>query len=204
MTRNIEDEAELIADNIECATQRRWASEDERSTAVMNIRAGLERQLTAKDAQLSALKTAIDKMRADVAVLENSLRAEFNACEATITLLREKERQFTESVTAKDAEIKRLRAACANAVEKLMTERYVGGTIKHLKSALAATAGGEGGVDVISQARQDDERLRRAARRTGRHLQRTRRWETEYGPVYADGPADNHRARHAGRGVAKR
>lgn len=62
MTRSIKDEAELIADNIECATQRRWVSEDERSTAVLNIKAGLERQLAAKDAEVKRLREAIESL----------------------------------------------------------------------------------------------------------------------------------------------
>lgn len=39
-----EKEAELIADNIACATQIDWLSSNHRETAVENIRQGLERQ----------------------------------------------------------------------------------------------------------------------------------------------------------------
>lgn len=43
----IEREAQLIVDNIECASQVPWKSDSHRDDAVRNVRAGLQRFLAA-------------------------------------------------------------------------------------------------------------------------------------------------------------
>lgn len=64
----IEAEAQLTADNIECASQVRWASGSHRDDAVRNIRAGLER--------FAALSQPADVKQSDKAVEWYKLRKE--------------------------------------------------------------------------------------------------------------------------------
>lgn len=56
-----EKEAELVADNIACATQVDWMSENHRETAVENIRQGFDRQFKHLVGIIEDLYDAVDK-----------------------------------------------------------------------------------------------------------------------------------------------